>query len=269
MNRRTAFAVLAVAAPIAAAVVLALRSDEGRALARVFASRLLGKSTVDQRVAQHGADVERRLRPAFEAVGLPYPPPRLALVAFKDRRILEVHARAAESAPWQRVLGYPVRGLSGTPGPKLREGDRQVPEGIYQVESLNPNSRYHLALRLDYPNAYDRARAAEDGRSRLGGDIMIHGTASSVGCLAIGNRAAEDLFVLAALAGVRHVRVVVAPADLREVDGRGIPKAPAKPDGPAWLGDFYALLAQELAAYPPAQGTPTPEPAPAVQEAVP
>src|SRR5438094_7344225 len=80
---------------------------------------------------------------------------------------------------------------------------------------LNPNSVAHLSLALDYPNDYDRTRAAEDGRDTLGGDIMIHGGSMSSGCVAIGDEAAEELFVLAADAGWRDAVVVLSPVDFR------------------------------------------------------
>src|SRR5690606_33287906 len=105
---------------------------------------------------------------------------------------------------WVAVHQYPVLAASGQAGPKLREGDRQVPEGFYAIESLHPNSRFHLALRVNYPNQSDRQRAAEDGRTNLGGDIMIHGSNASVGCLAMGDPAAEDLFVLVADVGIQN-----------------------------------------------------------------
>ena len=78
-------------------------------------------------------------------------------------------------------------------GPKLREGDRQVPEGVYTIANMNPNSISHLSLALSYPNDFDRARAAEDGRAdnTLGGSIMIHGGSGSIGCMAVGDEAAE------------------------------------------------------------------------------
>jgi len=71
------------------------------------------------------------------------------------------------------VADYRITAASGTAGPKLREGDRQVPEGIYRIVGLNPNSRYHLSMKLDYPNAFDRHQAARDGRARPGSDIFI------------------------------------------------------------------------------------------------
>ena len=100
-------------------------------------------------------------------------------------------------------------------GPKLREGDHQIPEGVYGIEYLHPNSAYHLALKVSYPNDADRARAAADGRTDLGGNIMIHGKAITVGCVPVGDDAIEDLFLLVATVGTQNTRVVMAPCDLR------------------------------------------------------
>lgn len=74
------------------------------------------------------------------------------------------------------IKSYPILAASGSIGPKLRESDMQVPEGVYQIESLNPNSQFHLSLRVNYPNEFDREQARIDGRAQLGGDIMIHGS---------------------------------------------------------------------------------------------
>jgi murein L,D-transpeptidase YafK len=127
----------------------------------------------------------------------------------------------------------------------LREGDRQVPEGIYPIESLNPNSSYHLSLRVGYPNAFDRAQAANEGRKNLGGDIMIHGKSVSIGCLAMGDEAAEDLFVLAADTGLQNIKVVLSPMDFRT--GAAVPKTAKLPD---WTEGLYNQIRSEMAALP-------------------
>lgn len=133
-------------------------------------------------------------------------------------------------------MRYPLLGASGGPGPKLREGDRQVPEGFYTIESLNPNSLFHLAIRVSYPSQEDREHAAAEGRERLGGDIMIHGKTASVGCLAMGDPAIEELFVLADRVGLANVEIVLAPG-----------LHPAPPAGaPAWVSDLYGRLSARL-----------------------
>jgi murein L,D-transpeptidase YafK len=189
--------------------------------------------TVAERVTQVGAVARERLVPRFRQSGVAYPPSQVILVGLKEEQILELWAA---DAPKQMHLvhRYPILGASGGSGPKLREGDFQVPEGVYRVELLNPNSRFHLSLRLDYPNAFDRARAAEEGRTELGGDIMIHGGTASIGCLAMGDPAIEELFILAADVGLARIEVLLCPVDLR------ITPAPAvRTPQPAWLPGLY------------------------------
>ena len=84
------------------------------------------------------------------------PDAELVLVADKAAKRLAVLARAAKSGPFERVLEYPILAASGTAGPKLREGARQVPEGVYRELSLTPTSRFHLSLQLAYPNEWGR-----------------------------------------------------------------------------------------------------------------
>jgi murein L,D-transpeptidase YafK len=158
----------------------------------------------------------------------------------KDGRRLELWA-AKSSGERVRVTAWPVLAASGGEGPKLREGYRQVPEGIYQIEGLNPNSAYHLSLKVGYPNSSDRAWAARDGRTRLGGDIFIHGKDVSIGCLAIGDDAIEELFWLAGTVGRGAFTVVIVPTDLR--------RKPAPNVSVAWAPELYRPLITELAQF--------------------
>ncbi len=201
------------------------------------------RATIASRLAQYGPAARARMAGDFARAGVAYPPARVTLIALKDAGQLEVWA--AERDAWRYIRTYAVQAASGGPGPKLRQGDQQVPEGIYQIDWLNPNSAYHLSLHVDYPNAADRARAADDARSSLGGDIMIHGDAVSIGCLAMGDRAAEDLFVLAADTGVKEGRVsaILAPTDLR----RGPAQVP--PGAPPWTAELYVELRDAMAAF--------------------
>jgi hypothetical protein len=189
---------------------------------------------------------ETRLVQAFASRALPYPPRSVTLIALKSEARLELWTET--EGTWSFVRSYLVQTTSGRLGPKLREGDHQVPEGIYRVSALNPQSRYHLALRLDYPNAFDQARGFEDGRSRLGGDIMIHGDRVSDGCLPVGNDAIEELFALATQVGPANISVIISPMDLRSVPpvtalARAVSQAP-------WLGELYADVASRLRDFP-------------------
>jgi hypothetical protein len=180
----------------------------------------------------------------FAEKGCPHPPKRLALVAIKDERRLELWAPGAEER-WTLVKEYPVLAASGRAGPKLREGDRQVPEGIYRVVFLNPRSRFHLSMQIDYPNDFDREMARRDGREALGGEIFIHGENASIGCLAMGNPAIEELYALVQAAGPERVRVLIAPWDLRRPGA----SLAAPPGAPEWTGGLYAELRRELTAF--------------------
>lgn len=170
--------------------------------------------TVASRLEQYGPAVRARLCPLFEAANVDYPPSRMTWLALKDERRLEIHA-PDRAGVMRLVASYPILAASGKPGPKLREGDRQVPEGFYRIELLNPNSLFHLSLRVNYPNAFDLEHAEADGRTEPGTDIMIHGSNASVGCLAMGDPAAEDFFVLAADAGLETIELIIAPHDFR------------------------------------------------------
>lgn len=161
----------------------------------------------------------------------------------KEAKRLDLWARG--DGGFVFVRSYAVRAASGKSGPKLREGDRQVPEGIYRVVGLNPNSSYHLSMKLNYPNAFDLRHATREWRSRPGSDIFIHGKALSVGCLAMGDPVIEELFVLAAAVGVSRIRVVIAPHDPRRrplvAKGRSLP---------SWTPDLYAAITAEFAKFP-------------------
>jgi hypothetical protein len=223
--------------------VAVMSHDRSVSLLRHAAARAAGPYTVSERVEQFGADVDARLRAAFVSAGVDYPPRNIAFLAFKDQRTLDVYARNGADEAWRSVLRYPILAMSGELGPKTREGDLQVPEGVYRSEFLNANSRFHLSIRVNYPNAADRAIAAAERRDNLGGDIMIHGNSVSIGCLAMGDRVAEDLFVLAARAE-SPLPIVIAPVDFRVRDHRPPPSAPD------WWQTRYDEIRAALADYP-------------------
>lgn len=201
-----------------------------------------GKHTIADRVAQFGKIVQERLIPAFDKIGVSYPPRRVTFIGFKAEKRLEVWV-SDHNGEWKFLKDYPILGMSGTLGPKLKAGDMQVPEGIYRIESLNPNSQYHLALRLNYPNQEDQRKGKEDGRTELGSNIMIHGNNCSIGCLAIGDEAVEDLFVLAAKTGIDNISVILSPVDFRV---RNLPGN--VPSMPQWTGELYASIKEALMA---------------------
>jgi len=206
----------------------------------------MAQYSVQDRLNQFGKEARARMQPAFAREYIEYPPQEATLVAFKLEKRLELYAKD-KNGKWRFIKNFPICMLSGGSGPKLRQGDLQVPEGMYGIELLNPNSSYHVSLRLDYPNAYDRKMAHQDKRSDLGSDIMIHGKCVSIGCLAMGDSAAEELFTLASDVGLAHTHVIIAPWDMRYSD---IAKMHLPPTVPTWTLDLYQSIATELKHFP-------------------
>jgi hypothetical protein len=201
------------------------------------------QKTVEDRVREYGAVAGKRWATYFKQAEIAYPPRAITLIGLKQEKLLEVWA-AGTNGGFRLIRSLPILAASGKLGPKLRQGDKQVPEGVYRIESLNPNSSYHLSLRVNYPNEEDRRHAQAEGRTNLGGDIMIHGRAVSVGCLAMGDEAAEDLFVLAALAGVKNIEVILSPVDFRVRDLEKLPEG-----APAWTAERYTAIKRSIANY--------------------
>ena len=112
--------------------------------------------------------------------------------AFKEEKQLEIFIMRRETGKYELFRTYPIAATSGVLGPKLAEGDGQVPEGFYFVnaKAMNPDSTYHLSFNIGFPNQYDRAH------DRTGSNIMIHGNRVSIGCLAMTDEKIEEIFTL-------------------------------------------------------------------------
>ncbi len=148
------------------------------------------------------------VKAAVAAVDVSWPPKAVFLRATKyadtgtDNGVVEVwvgndaHFKKG-GAPLKLALSHPICALSGEVGPKRKEGDGQIPEGFYSISALNPKSSFHLSLRVDYPNASDRARGkALDASARLGGDIMVHGSCVTIGCIPIQDDQIEEVYLI-------------------------------------------------------------------------
>src|SRR5687768_17557245 len=143
------------------------------------------------------ARTEDTIRKQFAAKGLQWPAKFVYIRSFKYDAKLEVWVKNAHKDQYKLFKVYKVCLLSGTMGPKRLQGDYQVPEGLYYINEFNPNSNYHLALGLNYPNASDRILSDS---LRPGGDIYIHGSCVSVGCIPVKNDEVEELYVIASYA---------------------------------------------------------------------
>ncbi|MBM4163928.1 MAG: hypothetical protein FJ222_05750 [Lentisphaerae bacterium] len=223
---------------LAATFGLVLFYHFGGGLWRPIKARLAGEKTVKQVLRELEPLMNERFQD-LEALTKGEP---MSILAFKEEQRLELWKQRGTG--WEFVRSYPFTGFSGKLGPKLREGDGQIPEGVYRIEYLNPNSSFHLSIKVEYPNAFDREMAAADGREGLGFDIFIHGSSATIGCIPIGDQAIEELFYLIAKNGHRNATIIISPVDFR----RGV--SPPEVRGIDWETDLYASLSERLHDYP-------------------
>ncbi|WP_156904905.1 L,D-transpeptidase family protein [Ferrimonas senticii] len=196
--------------------------------------------TVESVIGIYGADARSRLAPYFAQLPQSLSPKAAKFIAVKAEKRLEIWLQDADNA-WHHLRDYPIEKASGSLRPKMRQGDMLVPEGVYQLDAANPNSKFHLSLRINYPNSLDRYYGELEQRDDLGGDIFIHGRDVSTGCLAIGDPSIEELFVLSHDIGLENIEVVISPTDPR--DGilerqHGVPE---------WVEQKYQRIEQSVA----------------------
>ena len=169
-------------------------------------------------------------------------PKNLTLIGLKYEKILEVWTK--KDGKNIHLVSYPFTAFSGMLGPKLKEGDRQIPEGIYGISYLNEKSKFHLSMRVTYPNDFDKKMAKTEKRTNLGGDIMIHGSNRTIGCIPIGDNNIEELYFLAQKVGIQNIKVILSPVDFRQTKVN-ITKKNKHP----WIKELYDKITKEMAEY--------------------
>ena len=176
MNRRPLVRALLASAAIAAALALAGCDTDGTT------------SAVNGRHMQPLSD---RMQGEIESKNMAKESPILVRI-FKEESELEVW-KQDRSGRFALLNTYPICRWSGELGPKIKQGDRQAPEGFYTITPglMNPNSNYYLAINTGFPNAYDRANG------RTGAFLMIHGDCSSAGCYAMTDEQIAEIYALA------------------------------------------------------------------------
>lgn len=237
MNRYTKFKILF----YVSIIFVVLLFNFGRSLWHPIYLKVVGKKTESQVYSEISAVTESSLNKYFTKAGVTYLPSKITLIALKNERKLEVWAQ--DKGANKFIHSYSFTGYSGVLGPKLMSGDNQIPEGLYELEYLNPNSSYHLSVKINYPNTFDKEMAIKDGRSNLGGDIFIHGKSATVGCIPIGDKNIEELFTLIYRMGLNNVSVIISPNDFRI--------SPIKNENASikWLDKKYQNIKNELHNY--------------------
>jgi murein L,D-transpeptidase YafK len=206
-------------------------------------NKISKKETVESIVDRVEHEVWNRLEEKLNLAGykMDYPH-KITLIGLKEERLLQIYAH--HEAGIKLIKEYPLTAYSGTLGPKLKEGDKQIPEGIYKVEYLNPNSSYYLSIKIDYPNDFDKQKTTMSNISDMGGDIFIHGKAATIGCLPIGDMGIEEVFLLTSKAYNNEIQVIISPRDFR------VNKEYPEIEGIDWEAELYDSIKEELEKFP-------------------
>ena len=147
--------------------------------------------TGPERVAHAKAARKDTVIELFKQAGVTFPAKHVLFRVFKAERQFEVWAGDGEHE-LSRIASYGICAASGALGPKRNEGDRQVPEGFYEISYYHPTSAYYLAAMVNYPNASDKLR----GGPKPGSDILIHGHCASIGCIAMTDERIEEIYLI-------------------------------------------------------------------------
>lgn len=140
----------------------------------------------------------------------------LLFVVYKDISQLDIYAKNKQEIQYKKILSYPVCSRSGELGPKRKQGDEQVPEGFYYIDRFNPKSNFYLSLGLNYPNLSDRKKSRA---ANLGGDIFIHGSCVTVGCMPMTDNFIKEIYLLAVFAknnGQNKIPVYIFPFQMTD-----------------------------------------------------
>lgn len=118
----------------------------------------------------------------------------IIITAYKEESILEIYAKNNTDKTYKKIAQYNIASKSGVLGPKRMEGDFQVPEGFYYIDRFNPASSYYLSLGINYPNKSDQIKGK---RNMLGGDIFIHGSDVTIGCIPMTDDKIKEIYLYA------------------------------------------------------------------------
>ena len=158
---------------------------------------------------------EDTLMKQFREKGLTWPAKYVYIRSFKYDSELELWVKNKKEEKFKLFKTYRICALAGSLGPKRMAGDYQVPEGFYYINEFNPRSLYHLSLGLNYPNESDKLLS---DMIQPGGDIYIHGSCVTTGCIPITDEQIEELYIVAAHAkdlGEDFIPVHIFPINFR------------------------------------------------------
>ena len=135
----------------------------------------------------------------------------ILILAYKNESEIEIFAKKKADSTYEKLATYSVCDKSGQLGPKREKGDRQVPEGFYYIDRFNPASNFYLSLGINYPNLSDKRKS---NATNLGGDIFIHGSCVTIGCLPMTDDKIKEIYLYAINAknnGQERIPVYIFP----------------------------------------------------------
>jgi murein L,D-transpeptidase YafK len=138
----------------------------------------------------------------------------LLIVAYKEEKILDIYAKKKATDRYLKIHSYRICDVSGKLGPKRKRGDKQVPEGFYYIDAFNPTSQYHLSFRVSYPNKSDKIKSKYKD---LGGDIYVHGSCATVGCLPMTDYYMDEIYIFTIYAknnGQQKIPIYIFPFEM-------------------------------------------------------
>ena len=142
----------------------------------------------------------------------------ILIVAYKAEKQLEIYAKKKNETVYKLIALYNICASSGKLGPKRKQGDEQIPEGIYKVVHFNPASSFYLSMSINYPNQSDRKKSnAPD----LGDNICIHGACVTIGCLPMTDDKIKEIYLYAVFArnnGQNNIPVYIFPFRMTETN---------------------------------------------------
>jgi len=169
---------------------------------------------LNPRVRTAFEEKERVVMNYFKEKKLSYAGFQLFIRAFKKEQKVEVWVMENGKNNYSLLHEYDFCSMSGTLGPKRKEGDLQIPEGVYEINHFNPESNFYLSLGINYPNASDKILGNPE---HPGSSIYIHGNCVTIGCIPITDDKIKELYLLAVEArnsGQQKIYVHIFPSRL-------------------------------------------------------
>ncbi len=180
-------------------------------LGNSFAQDFKEKQENYQRVKQAREISEKAIKRLFRDSGFAGAPRYIYWRSFKMDNTVELWAADSSHHKYRKVKTYVVCKSSGDLGPKRKQGDLQVPEGLYYLERYNPNSNYFLSMKISYPNESDLLLA---NKENPGDEIYIHGGCASIGCLPMTDSVMAEIYWVTVLAQDYQGKDVKIPFDI-------------------------------------------------------